>query len=158
MRIVWQTVRRITNEILGVKGLGYVYFLIVSLSLIKLCELLLKPPFWSLREVLPISQDSFLPKPLVLQLVSLVLPQNLFHIESLNCTIITCRSVSQRNEKLPVDIPDFRGVVHGTRSQKITTRVPGTAPHRMGVVSEGQHTFCFGKIPDLNCPITGWSG
>ena len=45
MRIVWQTVRRITNEILGVKGLGYVYFLIVSLSLINLCELLLKPPF-----------------------------------------------------------------------------------------------------------------
>ena len=45
MRIVWQTVRRITNEIYGVKGLGYVYFLIVSLSLIKLCELLLEPHF-----------------------------------------------------------------------------------------------------------------
>ena len=45
IRIVWQTVRRITNEILGVKGLGYVYFLIVSLSLINLCELLLKLPF-----------------------------------------------------------------------------------------------------------------
>lgn len=57
--------------------------------------------------------------------------------------------------KVPVDIPDFGRVIHGTGSKEVPTRVPGAAPHGMGVVSEGQNTLRFGEIPDLHCPISG---